>query len=96
MYMKAYIDEEAAMASVNATQARKEFFDLIKDAVRKHKIFRIRHREGEVILMSEQEYESLQETLELLSIPGFAASIKKSLREIKKGQSYSLEEVLGK
>ena len=83
------------MAVVNATQARKEFFDLIKDAVRKHKIFRITHREGEAVLMSEEEYESLQETLELLSVPGFAASIRKSLREIKKGETYSMREVFG-
>ncbi len=95
MYMITYIFKEAAMASVNATQARKEFFDLIKDAVRKHKIFRIRHRDGEVVLMSEEEYESLQETLELLSIPGFAASIRKSLSDIRKGRTYSMDEVLG-
>jgi len=83
------------MASVNATQARKEFFDLIKDAVRKHKIYRIRHRDGDAVLMSEEEYESLQETLELLSIPGFAESIRQSLKEIKKGETYSMREVFG-
>ena len=83
------------MASVNATQARKEFFDLIKDAVRKHKIYRIRHRAGDADLMSEEEYESLQETLELLSIPGFAESIRQSLKEIKKGETYSMREVFG-
>jgi antitoxin YefM len=84
------------MSDINATQARKEFFDLLKDAVRKHKIYRIRHRDGDAILMSEEEYEGLQETMELLSIPGFAKSIKQSLKEIEAGETYSLDEVLGK
>ncbi|MDP2168060.1 MAG: type II toxin-antitoxin system Phd/YefM family antitoxin [Thermodesulfovibrionales bacterium] len=83
------------MTVMNATRARKEFFELIKDALGGHKIFRIHHREGDVVLLSEEEYESLQETLELLSIPGFRESIKKSLKQIEKGQTYSLEEVFG-
>ena len=62
---------EHIMASVKATQARKEIFYLIKDAIKKHKEFRIHHRDGDVVLMSEEEYESLQETFDLLSIPGF-------------------------
>lgn len=83
------------MTIVNATQARKEFFDLIKDTLTKHKMFRIHHREGDVVLMSEEEYETLQETLELLSIPGFRGSIKKSLKQIEKGETYSIDEVFG-
>ena len=83
------------MSTVNATQARKEFFELLKGSITEHKVFRIHHREGDVILMSEEEYESLQETLELLSIPGFAKSIKQSLGQIQRGETYSLEEVFG-
>ncbi|NLI30883.1 MAG: type II toxin-antitoxin system Phd/YefM family antitoxin [Nitrospiraceae bacterium] len=83
------------MTTVNATQARKEFFDLIKDTVAKHTVYRIHHRAGDVVMMSEEEYEGLQETLELLSVPGFRESIKKSLRQIEKGETYSLGEVFG-
>lgn len=83
------------MTDMNATQARKEFFNLLKDAVRKHKIYRIRHRDGDAVLMSQEEYESIQETMELLSIPGFAKSIKQSLKDIEKGETCSLDEVLG-
>ena len=84
------------MGRINATKARKEFFDLIKDTIDKHRIFRIHHRKGDVVLMSEEEYESLQETLELLSIPGFRESIARSVKHIEKGATYSLEEVFGK
>lgn len=83
------------MASMNATKARKEFFDLIKDTINKHRVFHIHHRQGDVVLMSQEEYESLQETLELLSIPGFRKSIARSVEQIKKGETYSFEEVFG-
>ena len=83
------------MANVNATQARKDFFNLIKKAAAQHEIFRIHHRQGDVVLMSGEEYESIQETLDLLSIPGFSESIKKSLKQIEKGETYSLDEVFG-
>jgi hypothetical protein len=34
------------------------------------------------------------ESKRLLSIPGFRASIRRSLRDLKEGRSYSLKEVL--
>lgn len=83
------------MTSVNATQARKEFFNLIKNAIKKHTVFRIHHRNGNVVLISEEKYDSLQVTLELLSIPGFRESIRKSLKQIVKGETYSLDELFG-
>ena len=84
------------MASMNATKARKEFFDLIKNAISKHQVFHIHHRQGDVVLLSEEEYESLQETLELLSIPGFRESIAKSVKQMEKGETISFDEVFGK
>ncbi len=35
--------------------------------------------------MSEEDYENLMETLELLSIPGFRASMKRSVAQMKRG-----------
>jgi antitoxin YefM len=84
------------MGSVNATQARQEFFEMIKDAINQHKVFRIHHRDGDVVLMAEDEYESLQETMELLSVPGFSESVRESLAQIEKGDVYSMDEVFGK
>ena len=81
------------MANINATQARKEFFDLIKDTITKHEVFHIHHRQGDVVLMSEEEYSSLQETLELLSIPGFRESIAKSVKQVEAEDTFSMEEV---
>ena len=84
------------MQKLSASKARSDLFTLIKNAVKAHKIYRIAHKDGDVILMSEDEYQSLLETLELLSTPGLLKSIQQAKREIKKGETYSFEEVMGK
>ena len=80
------------MTSMNATKARHELFDVIKNAIKKRQVYHIRHRQGAVVLMSEEEYEGLLETLELLSVPGFRRSIARSVKQMAAGQTYSLEE----
>ena len=84
------------MADINATEARRDFFEIVKNAIKKHQIYHIHHREGDVVLMSEDEYESLQETLELLSLPGFREGIAKSVKQIEKGETFSIDEVFEK
>ena len=83
------------MKTVTATAARRELFGLLKRSVRGHRQFRITHKEGDVVLLSEADYESLLETLELLSTPGVARSIRQARKEIARGETYSLDEVLG-
>jgi len=81
--------------SLTATEARKELFTLLKRSVRGHRQYRITHRQGDVVLLSQEDYESLLETLELLSTPGLLRSIRRARREIARGETYPLEEVLG-
>ncbi|MDQ7841486.1 MAG: type II toxin-antitoxin system prevent-host-death family antitoxin [bacterium] len=83
------------MKSLTATEARKRLFALLKGSVRGHRQFRITHREGDAVLLSHEDYESLLETLELLSTPGFLRSVRQARREIARGETYTLEEVLG-
>ena len=83
------------MQTVTATEARKELFALLKRTVRGHRQFRISHREGDAILLSQEDYEGLLETLELLSTPGLLKSVRRARREIARGETYSLEAVLG-
>ena len=44
------------------------------------------------MLISEED-ESLLETLELLSIPGFKDSMELAKHQVKKGETYSVDEV---
>jgi len=83
------------MKSLTATEARKELFALLKRSVRGHQQFRITHREGDAVLLAQEDYEALLETLELLSTPGLLKSIRRARREIARGETVSLEEVLG-
>lgn len=83
------------MNKLNATTARNEFFEIIRNATENHQIYRIQHQKGSVVLMSEEEYDSLIETLNLLRIPGFPESIRKSINQMRSGQTVSFEEVFG-
>ena len=62
------------MRTLTTTEARRELFDLVKGATERDELYRIHHRKGCAILISEDEYDSLRETLELLSVPGFRES----------------------
>jgi antitoxin YefM len=81
------------MTTMTATDARRELFNLIKKTNKGHQCYRIHHRDGSAVLMSEEDYESLIETLQLLSIPGFKSSIRKSVKQMNDGETLSLDEV---
>ncbi|MEA2102405.1 MAG: type II toxin-antitoxin system Phd/YefM family antitoxin [Thermodesulfobacteriota bacterium] len=83
------------MPKITATDARKNFFEIVKGATEKHEIYRIHHSKGDVVLMSEDEYESLVETLELLSTPGFKERFELAQKEVKSGQTVTFDEVFG-
>ncbi|MHC4887790.1 MAG: type II toxin-antitoxin system Phd/YefM family antitoxin [Planctomycetota bacterium] len=83
------------MTTITATNARKDFFEIVKGATEKHEIFHIRHRQGDVVLMSEEEYESLIETLALLSTPGFKQGFEKACKEVEADDTTSFEDVFG-
>ncbi|WP_295587223.1 type II toxin-antitoxin system Phd/YefM family antitoxin [uncultured Lamprocystis sp.] len=83
------------MTTLTATDARKGLFDLLRGANERHEIYHIRHRQGDAVLMSEAEYDSLIETLELLSAPGFNESFKKAQTEAQSGDTRSFDEVFG-
>jgi antitoxin YefM len=83
------------METITATAARSNLFNLIKKAAKEHRQYRVVSKSGEVILLSQDDFESLLETLELLSTPGLLKSIRKAKQEIRKGETYSLNEVFG-
>jgi prevent-host-death family protein len=66
------------MQSISATQARTKLYQLI-DMVT-HEPIQITGKRGHAILISSEDWENIQETLYLQSIPKMAASIKKGMR----------------
>jgi len=85
-----------AMKTITATNARSDLFNILKRTIKGHSHYRITTKEGGAVLLSEEDFDGLIETLELLSTPGFAKSIKQAKKEIEKGDTYSMDEVFGK
>lgn len=83
------------MQTLTASKARSNFFLLLKNTVKGHPPTRITSKEGNSVLISEEEYESLVETSELLSEPGLLESIKKADQEIANGDVFTMEQVFG-
>ena len=81
------------MTTLTATNARKEFFDLLRGTNERHEVYRIRYRHGDAVLMSDAEYESLMETLALLSTEGFKEAFEKARGEAEAKDTRSFDEV---
>ncbi|WP_103669365.1 type II toxin-antitoxin system Phd/YefM family antitoxin [Pseudanabaena sp. BC1403] len=83
------------METLTTAAAREDFENMVKLVTEENKIYQIKSTKNSAVLLSYKEYESLQETLELLSIPGFRESLQLSLQQVKNNETYSLDEVLG-
>ena len=63
------------MEYINATNARKNLFNLISNTNRDHVPVHISGRRGNAVLISEEDWNGIQETLYLHSVPGLVESI---------------------
>ena len=68
------------MEYINATNARKNLFNLIGNANSDHKPIHISGPRGNAVLISEEDWNSIQETLYLHSVPGLVESILEARR----------------
>ena len=68
------------MASTNATSARQNLFRLIEQVNTEHEPVLITGRRGSAVLLSEDDWHAIQETLYLNSIPGVAESIQEGMK----------------
>ncbi|MBM6550716.1 type II toxin-antitoxin system Phd/YefM family antitoxin [Marinomonas ostreistagni] len=81
------------MVKMTATEARKAFFELIKQTNQQHEIIEVQHKTGNAVIMSAEDYESLQETLHLLTQPNFKQTFDQSVKEADEGETDSFEDV---
>ena len=63
------------MRTVSVTKARNDLFNLIKEVAESSEPIQITGKNGNAVLLSEDDWRSIQETLYLLSIPGMRESI---------------------
>ena len=68
------------MTNLTATEARKRLYRLIDELAESHEPVHITGKRASAVLLSEEDWRSVQETLHLLSIPGMRESIRKGLK----------------
>lgn len=68
------------MNSITATEARKQLYSLLGEVADSHYPVQITGKRSSAVLISEEDWRAIQETLYLQSIPGMKASIKKGLK----------------
>ncbi len=69
------------MTSLPVTQARSKLYQLLDEAAASHAPIQITGKRSNAILISEDDWRSIQETLYLLAVPGMRESIRKGLAE---------------
>lgn len=57
------------MTNTNATNLRKNLFDYLNSAIEFNDIINVNTKKGNAVILSEQEYNGIMETLYLCSIP---------------------------
>ena len=67
------------MASIKATDARAKIYRLIDEVNETHEPLVITGKRANAVLISEEDWMAVQETLHLLSIPGMRESIREGM-----------------
>lgn len=68
------------MTTVRAAQAKSKLRQLIDQTARSHEPIVITDVRSNAVLISEEDWRAIQETVYLLSIPGMRTSIRKGLK----------------
>ena len=77
------------MKTMTTTEARNNIYKLVEEASQSHQPIHISGKKSSAILVGEEDWRSIQETLHLLSVPGMRESI-------IDGMNSSVEEASGK
>lgn len=67
------------MTTRTASEARSNLYRLIDETARSHEPVLITGKRNSAVLVSEEDWSAIQETLYLLSIPGMRESIQRGL-----------------
>ena len=84
------------MTTVNVTEARANLYKLIDDASASHEPVVITGKRGNAVLLAEDDWNAINETLYLLSVPGMRESIIEGMQENLDETSTALKWWLGR
>jgi len=69
------------MTTITASEARAGLYRLIDQVAESHKPITISGKRANAVLISEEDWSAIQETLYLMAIPGMRESIKDAMAE---------------
>jgi len=69
------------MTTLNVTEARANLYKLIDDTTVSHEPVVITGKRGNAVLLAEDDWNAINETLHLLSVPGMRESILEGMQE---------------
>ena len=69
------------MTTLNVTEARANLYKLIDDTSVSHEPVVITGKRGNAVLLAEEDWNAINETLHLLSVPGMRESILEGMQE---------------
>lgn len=69
------------MTTLTASEARAALYRLIDQAAESHEPIHISGKRASAVLVAEEDWHAIQETLHLLSVPGMRESIKEGMAE---------------
>ncbi len=67
------------MTTHNATEPRSKLYNLIDETSKTHQPILITGKRGNAVLLAEEDWNSINETLFLLSVPGMRESIQEGM-----------------
>ena len=79
------------MSTFNTTEARTKLYSLIDETTATHKPITITGKRGNAVLLAEEDWNAINETLFLLSIPGMRESIREGMDSELKDASTKLD-----
>ena len=79
------------MKTISATSARSDLYNVIASVVADHEPVQITGKRGNAVLLGEEDWRAIQETLHLLSIPNMRESILAGMNESVEECSDSIE-----
>jgi len=63
------------MNTVSVSQARKDLYNLVDQVGESHEPLVITSKRGDAVLLSAKDWQAIQETMHLLSVPGMRESL---------------------
>lgn len=86
-----------ALTTTTTSNAKAHFIAMVRKAHELGQTYLITHRgEESAVLLGSEDYEGLLETLDILKNNKVSLSIMESLKDLKKGDVHSFENVVGR